>query len=45
MLGRFKGDAGKRLRLEAFLAQKLVAGNRMLADELGISILDMALAF
>lgn len=34
MLSRFKGEAGKRLRLEAFLAQKLVAGNRVLADEL-----------
>jgi CRP/FNR family transcriptional regulator, cyclic AMP receptor protein len=34
VLSRFKGEAGKRLRLEAFLAQKLVAGNRALADEL-----------
>jgi CRP/FNR family transcriptional regulator, cyclic AMP receptor protein len=34
VLSRFKGDAGKRLRLEAFLAQKWVAGNRVLADEL-----------
>jgi predicted nucleotide-binding protein len=34
VLSRFKGEAGKRLRLEAFLAQKLVAGNRVLADEL-----------
>ena len=31
MLSRFSGEAGKRLRLEAFLAQKLVAGNRALA--------------
>jgi predicted nucleotide-binding protein len=34
VLSRFKGEAGKRLRFEAFLAQKLVAGNRVLADEL-----------
>lgn len=34
MLSRFKDEAGKRLRLDAFLAQKLVAGNRGLADEL-----------
>jgi CRP/FNR family cyclic AMP-dependent transcriptional regulator len=34
VLNRFQGDAGRRLRLEAFAAQKLVAGNRLLADAL-----------
>jgi len=34
VLNRFQGQAGRRLRLEAFAAQKLVAGNRPLADEL-----------
>lgn len=34
MLRRFEGEAGKRLRFEALLAQKLVGGNRELADAL-----------
>lgn len=34
MLHRFEGDAGKRLRLEALAAQKMVAGNRELAEQL-----------
>jgi predicted nucleotide-binding protein len=33
MLSRFAGDAGRRLRLEALAAQKLIAGNRALAEE------------
>ncbi|WP_250486998.1 hypothetical protein [Caballeronia sp. GaOx3] len=34
MIERFSGEAGKRLRVEAFLTQKLVAGNAALADAL-----------
>jgi CRP/FNR family cyclic AMP-dependent transcriptional regulator len=34
MLHRFQGDGGKRIRTEALLAQKLVAGNTQLAAEL-----------
>jgi len=34
MLDRFLGDKGRRLRVEAFLSQRLVVGNRALADEL-----------
>ena len=33
MLNRFEGDAGRRLRLEALTNQKLVAGNRTLAEK------------
>lgn len=38
MLHRFEGDAGKRLRLEALLAQKMVAGNMELAVQLDCRI-------
>ncbi|HNS40672.1 MAG TPA: nucleotide-binding protein [Promineifilum sp.] len=34
MLQRFEGDAGRRLRLESLAAQKLVAGNRELAEQI-----------
>lgn len=34
MLQRFEGDAGKRLRVEALLSQKLVGGNRQLAEQM-----------
>lgn len=34
MLHRFEGDAGKRLRVESLLGQKLVAGNRQLAEQM-----------
>lgn len=34
MLNRFAGDAGRRLRLEALITQKLVGGNRALAEAL-----------
>ena len=34
MFHRFESEAGKRLRLDALAAQKLVAGNRTLAEEL-----------
>lgn len=34
MIERFAGDSGKRLRIEAFLSQKLVGGNNDLATEL-----------
>lgn len=33
MLNRFEGDAGRRLRLDALANQKLVAGNRALAEK------------
>jgi hypothetical protein len=32
VLNRFQGEAGRRLRLEAYAAQKLVAGNCQLVD-------------
>lgn len=34
MLHRFEGEAGKRVRLEALATQKMVAGNRELAEQL-----------
>lgn len=34
MLNRFEGDGGRRLRLEGLAGQKLVAGNRVLAEKL-----------
>ena len=34
MLQRFEGDSGRRLRVEALAGQKLVGGNRLLAEEL-----------
>lgn len=34
MIQRFQGDAGKRLRIEAMLSQKIVSGNRKLAESL-----------
>jgi CRP/FNR family transcriptional regulator, cyclic AMP receptor protein len=34
MLKRFLGDEGRRLRIDAIVAQKIVAGNRALAEEL-----------
>jgi predicted nucleotide-binding protein len=34
MLERFSGDSGRRLRVEAFKAQKLVAGDNQLAEKL-----------
>ena len=34
MIERFTGDKGQRLRIEAFASQKLVVGNRTLAEEL-----------
>lgn len=34
MIERFQGDKGKRLRIHAFLGQKLVVGNVELAEEL-----------
>ncbi len=34
MLNRFEGDAGRRLRIDALTSQKIVSGNRALAEEL-----------
>jgi CRP/FNR family transcriptional regulator, cyclic AMP receptor protein len=34
MLQRFEGNSGRRLRVEALAGQKLVGGNRLLAEEL-----------
>jgi CRP-like cAMP-binding protein len=34
MLNRFEGDAGRRLRIDSLAAQKMVAGNRELAEQL-----------
>jgi predicted nucleotide-binding protein len=34
MLHRFEGDAGKRLRVESLVSQKMVGGNRALAEQL-----------
>lgn len=34
MLNRFEGDSGRRLRVDSLAAQKMVAGNRELADQL-----------
>lgn len=34
MLQRFEGHAGKRLRIESLLSQKMVAGNRQLAEQM-----------
>lgn len=34
MLQRFEGDAGRRLRLELLATQKMVAGNRELAEQI-----------
>lgn len=34
MLNRFQGEGGRRLRVEALLTQKMVGGNRQLAEEL-----------
>ncbi|HEX7115627.1 MAG TPA: TIR domain-containing protein [Steroidobacter sp.] len=33
-MNRFEGEAGRRLRVEAFAMQRIVAGNRALAEEL-----------
>lgn len=38
MLNRFQGDKGRRLRIEALLTQKMVGGNRQLAEELAEEI-------
>lgn len=34
MLHRFEGDAGRRLRVESLVTQKMVGGNRVLAEQL-----------
>lgn len=34
MLHRFEGDAGRRLRVESLVTQKMVGGNRALAEQL-----------
>lgn len=34
MLDRFEGEAGRRLRIDALISQKIVSGNRALAEEL-----------
>lgn len=34
MLNRFEGESGRRLRVEAFASQRVVAGNQALAEEL-----------
>lgn len=34
MLNRLEGKDGHRLRIEAMLTQKMIGGNRQLADEL-----------
>src|SRR5271157_354380 len=34
MLNRFEGPAGRRLRIDALTSQKIVSGNRTLAEEL-----------
>jgi len=34
MISRFEGEAGRRLRIEALTNQKMVAGNKALAEEL-----------
>jgi len=38
MIQRFEGDAGKRLRIEVLSNQKMVAGNRKLAESLADSV-------
>ncbi len=38
MIKRFEGDAGKRLRVEALFSQKMVGGNRKLAESLADSV-------
>jgi len=38
MLQRFEGDGGRRLRVEALASQKLVSGNRELAEALADSV-------
>lgn len=38
MLGRFEGEQGRRLRIEALSTQKLVGGNRALAEELADAV-------
>jgi CRP/FNR family cyclic AMP-dependent transcriptional regulator len=44
MLDRFEGENGRRLRTDALLSQKMVAGNKDLADELAscVSIIQLA---
>ena len=42
MIHRFQGDAGKRLRIEALVSQKIVGGNRKLAEALSDSAEIMA---
>lgn len=37
MIHRFQGDAGKRLRIETLVSQKIVGGNRKLAEALADS--------
>lgn len=44
MIERFDGEAGRRLRVEALASQKLVAGNRELAERLAESTTLMAVA-
>lgn len=34
MIERFEGQSGRRLRIEAFTTQRMVVGNRLLAEEL-----------
>jgi CRP/FNR family transcriptional regulator, cyclic AMP receptor protein len=34
MVGRFLGEGGRRFRVDALASQKIVAGNRELAEEL-----------
>lgn len=38
MIHRFEGDTGKRLRIEAIFNQKMVGGNRKLAESLADSV-------
>ena len=38
MLQRFEGDVGRRLRLESLVTQKIVAGNRELAEQIDARI-------
>lgn len=38
MIERFSGEAGKRLRIDALIGQKLVGGDRDLAAELALCL-------
>lgn len=44
MLQRFEGDSGRRLRSEALASQKLVGGNRVLAEALADSVQLLSIA-